>query len=209
MMQIIAMTTMLVDHVGLLFFPEADIFRIVGRIAFPLYSWFLVQGYKHTRDRKKYMKRLFWIACLSQIPYSLALQQWELNVIFTLFLSLIGLLIMDCVSSERLKTLLIILVFSTAIVVPMDYGLYGVLLIFIFRYFNSWKMVGFHLLLDLIFFILYGSGYWIQMFSIAGTLLIASHFPYRSVYINKWVYRSFYPVHLGILFLLYVWIQRF
>lgn len=207
MIQFIAMITMLIDHVGLIFFPEKEIFRIVGRIAFPLYSWFLVQGYKYTRNHKKYMLRLLGLACISQIPYTLALQQWEFNVIFMLLISLIGLYAMDHVSNQRLKMFIIIGVVTMAIAVPLDYGIYGFILIFILRYSNGFTMISLHLFLNLLFFIAFGPGYWIQLFSIIGTILIAYPISNRSLNITKWLYRSFYPAHLSILFLATLWIK--
>ncbi|OME78757.1 hypothetical protein BK120_23535 [Paenibacillus sp. FSL A5-0031] len=202
-MQLIAMVTMLIDHIGLILFPGEEIFRLVGRIAFPLYSWFLVQGYKFTSDHKKYMLRLLGLACISQIPYTLALQQWELNVIYTLLISLIAFYAIDQVSNLSLKTLIIIGVFTMAIVVPMDYGIYGFMLIFILRYSNGLTMVGLHMFLNFLFFFAFGPGYWNQLFSIIGTVIISYSItiPNQSWNITKWVYRSFYPVHLSILFL--------
>ena len=44
MLKLIAMLTMLVDHIGLLFFPEIMAFRIVGRIAMPLFAYGIAQG---------------------------------------------------------------------------------------------------------------------------------------------------------------------
>lgn len=207
MMQVVAMITMLVDHIGALFFPETSLFRIVGRIAFPLYCWFLVQGYRYTRDHKRYMLRLLWLACLSQVPYSLAMQTWELNVIFTLLLSLVGMYVMDRVQSENRKVALIACVLAAATLIPMDYGLYGVLLIFVFRYLEQWKMIAGHLLVNLIFTVLYGSGYLIQMYSLIGTFLIVYPLPLRFEFHYRWLYRSFYPVHLLLLFLIYMWIR--
>ncbi|EXX87930.1 conjugal transfer protein TraX [Paenibacillus darwinianus] len=201
-MQWIAMITMLIDHVGLIFFPESEMFRIVGRIAFPLYSWFLVQGYIHTRNHKKYMVRLFWMACISQIPFTLALQASDLNVIFTLLVALIGLYAMDHVADQKYKALILIGVFVTAAAVPMDYGIYGVILIFMIRYFSGLKLIGLHLLLNLLYFLDNGPGYWIQLFSIAGTILIAYPVNYRAMNKTKWLYRSFYPAHLSILFVI-------
>jgi hypothetical protein len=55
MLKFIAMLTMLVDHIGVIFFPRIEFLRIIGRIAFPLYSWFLVQGYiKHLTKKNMY-----------------------------------------------------------------------------------------------------------------------------------------------------------
>lgn len=210
MLQIIAMITMLIDHVGLIFFPNTDLFRIIGRIAFPLYSWFLVQGYLYTRELQKYMWRLFGLACLSQIPYTLALQQWEFNVIFTLLLALFALHTIDHVPDGTTKSLIILGIFCAAVFIPMDYGLYGIILILLLRYFTREKLVGYHLILNLLYFFTYGIGFWIQLFSIVGTILIAYLPGQRPITRNRWLwlYRTFYPAHLTVLFFLYLWIQH-
>lgn len=207
MMQWIAMTTMLVDHIGLLFFPESETYRIVGRIAFPLYCWFLVQGYRHTRNHAAYVRRLFWLACLSQIPYMLAIQRFELNVIFTLLLALIGLYAADRPTNDWLKAAQIFAVAAAAAWIPMDYGLYGVFLAFIYRYVDGWKMIVAHALLNALFWLLYGPGYWIQLFSVAGTLLVAFPLPLRVHPRVRWLYRTFYPAHLAVLYVVYIWVN--
>ncbi|WP_373232889.1 TraX family protein [Cohnella sp.] len=201
------MITMLIDHVGFIFYPKSEILRIIGRIAFPLYGWFLVQGYRHTRNHKKYMLRLLGLACISQIPYTLAFQQFELNVIFTLLLSLLSLYAADQITSKEWKAVFILIVAATSFFIPMDYGLYGVLLIFIFRYFEGWKVIANHSLLNIIFLTINGPGYWIQLFSVFGTALIVYPLSYQSIAIHKWIYRYFYPAHLAILYGLYVWLH--
>jgi len=208
MLQFIAMLTMLVDHLGVVFFPKAEILRIIGRIAFPLYSWFLVQGYYKTSNRKKYVWRLFLIALLAQIPFTLALQSWELNVIFTLLLAFLTLYVLDLHIEEIFKTGLIIFISMISLVVPMDYGLYGILLIIIFRYSDRKRMVTYHMLLNTMYLIVYGVGYWIQLFSIIGTFIIVYRNAFISLPSNRWLYRSFYPGHLAILYLISLLLQR-
>jgi hypothetical protein len=208
MLPIIAMTTMLIDHIGMIFFPHNEMYRIVGRIAFPLYCWFLVQGYLHTRNLGRYMGRLLLLACLSQIPYTLATRHFELNVIFTLLLALIGLYAAERVRPEGWKTAAVIGVLAAALYIPMDYGLYGVLLVFLYRYLDRWRMIVAHLLLNAAFLLLIGPGYWLQLFSILGTLLIAYPPPYRFSLHGRWIYRSFYPVHLAVLYLIYLWSKQ-
>jgi hypothetical protein len=208
MLPLIAMLTMLIDHVGFIFFPKSEIYRIIGRIAFPLYSWFLVQGYLHTRDHKKYMWRLFWLACLSQVPYSLAFNHLELNVIFTLLLSLFGLYAAERIKAEGWKVLILTGIAAAAVWIPMDYGIYGIILAFIYRYLRQWAMIGAHMLLNVIFLAVDGLGYWLQLFSILGTFLIVFPPPYRYVMQRRWIYRSFYPAHLAILYLVYLWLKK-
>lgn len=69
----IALATMVVDHVGALFFPDVPGLRIIGRIALPLYAWCLVVGCSRTRSMPRYILRLFICAVISQPLYALAL----------------------------------------------------------------------------------------------------------------------------------------
>lgn len=72
-MQLIAMLTMLIDHIGYIFFPQDLEWRYIGRIAFPIYCYALVQGHLHTSSKLRYLLRLLAIAVIAQIPYNLAL----------------------------------------------------------------------------------------------------------------------------------------
>ncbi|MDO4680590.1 MAG: TraX family protein [Aerococcus sp.] len=110
-LKIIAMGTMIIDHLAIvlwsnvtltmngLWFGDGNIplpylvMRLIGRIAFPLFAFLLVEGFWHTRNVWEYAKRLFLMAVISEIPYDLALHQtwidWgSQNVFFTLLLAL-------------------------------------------------------------------------------------------------------------------------
>lgn len=89
-LKIIALLTMLIDHMGAIFFPDEMLWRTIGRIAFPIFSWQLVEGYVHTSSRLKYGLRLFLFGCVSQIPYmymnpDLLLNPLHINIMFQLF----------------------------------------------------------------------------------------------------------------------------
>ncbi len=89
-LKIIALLTMLIDHIGAIFFPDEMLWRTIGRIAFPIFSWQLVEGYVHTSSRSKYGLRLFLFGCVSQIPYmfmnpDLLLNPLHINIMFQLF----------------------------------------------------------------------------------------------------------------------------
>src|SRR5207244_4281126 len=93
--KILAIICMIIDHVGLFFFPEYTLFRIVGRIAFPLFAWLIANGAHFTRNIRAYLTRLFALAVISQLPFTLANQQigaplLYLNVVFTLSLGLLA-----------------------------------------------------------------------------------------------------------------------
>ena len=67
LMKWIAVLTMITDHVGRMFFPDVHIFNIIGRIAFPLFAFLLIEGFVHTGNLKKYMLRMLIFACISEI----------------------------------------------------------------------------------------------------------------------------------------------
>ena len=68
----IALVTMLIDHIGAIFYPDMIALRVIGRIAFPIYCFLLVQGFLHTSNLKKYMVRMGVFALLSEVPFDLA-----------------------------------------------------------------------------------------------------------------------------------------
>lgn len=81
-LKIVALVTMIVDHVGAVFpFPRAmdDILRSIGRTAFPIYAFFIAEGCRYTRDREKYLLRLGLFGLVSQLPFVFAFypRDWE------------------------------------------------------------------------------------------------------------------------------------
>ncbi|NLB38848.1 MAG: hypothetical protein GX810_06340 [Clostridiales bacterium] len=126
----VAILTMIVDHVGVIFFPSLLWLRVIGRIAFPLFCWGIVVGAVFTRDLRGYALRLLVLAVVCQGAYMLALRHalLELNVVFTLFLGLVGVIGMRVRRyGSQLWAPALALLLSASI--QMDYGWRGVLLI--------------------------------------------------------------------------------
>ena len=72
-LKIIAMVSMLLDHVGLLFFPEEPIFRILGRIAFPIFAYMIAEGCRYTKNRAKYLGMIAGMGIVFQLVYLVAM----------------------------------------------------------------------------------------------------------------------------------------
>ena len=85
-LKIIAAVAMLIDHVGLLFFPFDMTFRIIGRISFPLFAFLLAEGCKYTRNKTKHFLLLLGLTVTCQLVYSVLMGDDYLCVLVTLCL---------------------------------------------------------------------------------------------------------------------------
>ena len=100
-LKMIAIITMVIDHVGAVLFPMNMIFRYIGRISFPLFVFLLVEGSIHTSKIRKYELRMFLFALISEIPFDLAFSNeivdiHSQNVFWTLT---IGLVMLDLIQN--------------------------------------------------------------------------------------------------------------
>lgn len=235
-LKLIAMITMLIDHIaatliyrtmnhemlinGIVTIEQKDayisehiimygaymVMRAIGRIAFPIFCFLLVEGFLYTRNKGKYALRLGIFALISEIPFDLAVRNTICslegqNVFFTL---LLGLLAMICL--ERIKKkygekkglffLTMIFFMGIAFFLKTDYAAGGVWVIIVMYLFHEDKMkrMGFGV------FALLSCGM-MECFAFVNLFFIDKYNGKRGSSL-KYIFYLFYPVHLLILALI-------
>lgn len=197
--KVIAIICMLIDHIGLIFFPSIETLRIIGRLAFPIFAYQIAQGYTYTSNVNKYMFRLWIFAIISQIPYSLVLDTFRFNVIFTLAISLF---FMDRFAKKEYSWLFTLLVIP--IFVDLEYGLYGIALPIAFYLTKDKKLSALVISSILIVAYTFWTEFWIMFYTLIGVLIVL-YLPKEKLFnikLNKYFFYWFYPGHLLILFII-------
>ena len=145
----IALVTMLTDHIGAIFYPDMIALRVIGRIAFPIYCFLLVQGFLHTSNLKKYMIRMGVFTLLSEVPFDLARTGYWLdldrqNVFITLFLGLCCMTIYRLSEQKQQPILMVSGILAVCILsqlIRADYQWLGILLVMIFYIWQTSKLI--------------------------------------------------------------------
>ena len=106
-LKLIAVISMLIDHTGDVLYPGKLQLRCIGRLAFPLYCFLLVEGFLHTRDLKRYIFRLFIFGIISEIPFDLAfygrvMDASHQNVFWTLLLGILAISLMSMIECDNM-----------------------------------------------------------------------------------------------------------
>lgn len=108
-LKVIALVSMTIDHVtyhvmgnamGLQDSWQYDCLRGVGRLAFPIFAFLVVEGYRHTHHLGKYATALFLTAAISEVPWYLLGETDSHNVLFTLLLGLVAVALTDKAKSS-------------------------------------------------------------------------------------------------------------
>ena len=226
-LHIMAMVFMLCDHLWGTSFVKYDIFTCIGRLTFPIYAFLIVEGYFHTSDLKKYVKRLFVFAIISEIPFNLvmgssAFYPIHQNVLWSFLIS-IGLIFWNEKVKEKEIWKRILVAMATlciayigGIIAFVDYYNAGILMVLTFYFLRGkkwWNYLGQLLCMWYINFeMLEGFGYEIDLFGT--TYFIARQGIALLALIPIWLYKGnqgyhskklqyiyyiFYPLHLLIL----------
>lgn len=176
--------------------------RNIGRIAFPIFCFLLVEGFTHTSNRKKYALRLLLFACISEIPFDLAVSNTlfdpnTCNVFITLVLGLLTIWTMDHFRDKvPMQLLLALLGCYLAYRINSDYDYRGIILIVLLYYFRYDR----------------------SLQSFAGAISLYWEWPAMFAFIpismyngtrgisRKYFFYIFYPAHLLMLYMIKLWI---
>ena len=201
-LKIIALVSMTLDHIAYYLMDSGiayEAMRTTGRMAFPIFAFLLVEGYVHTRSVRKYALNLFVFALVSDIPWWLLNHDNTHNVFFTLLLGLVAMEGMKKINNKPLLwCVLMAAVCGVGTWLHVDFEYSGILLIcafYIFRTDNVTKS-----LLATLFMYQYSViGLWLGL---AVILCYNGQRGFIKGRYVKYLYYTFYPLHLTSLFLL-------
>ena len=237
LLKVIAFASMLIDHVGYIFFPSAMWLRIIGRLGFPLFAYCVAAGFVYTRSVKKYALRHLAFGVVSQPFYTLANypesvgrlfdplnygdfwvalvnlnENLHLNIGFTL---LLGLLALYGIREKKYWCTALSALFSLS--PAFEYSFYGVgLIIVIYSFFKSSRdsfgiIVGIFLFAPFIvgnrFYNFLGFNIDPQGFAILALPLMLMR-TNAKIKIPRLLNYGFYPIHLAVLYLINQFLQR-
>lgn len=217
-LKLIAIITMMIDHTGAILLPDQIWFRIIGRMAFPIFAFLLVEGFFHTRNIYKYMFRLGLFALISEIPFDLAFENQLIstggqNIYFTLLIgmAMIGLIEWvrnkygtDSMNTRLLSICIFVLSCLVAAILKTDYASLGILLIFSLYFYRENKMIqaiAVFVILGYLGGVIQGIGFIaIIPFALVGIIFCGYNGEKgRNI---KYIFYFFYPVHLICLYLI-------
>ncbi|MFR9296528.1 MAG: TraX family protein [Aedoeadaptatus pacaensis] len=203
-----ALITPYLDGKGLLLH-VSNLLSILGRVAFPLFMFFLVEGFFKTRSRKKYLINLLIFGILSEVPFDLFTSRelfnknWN-NMMFTLALSLATIWIVDEIKGRLAKKskalwygasfVIVAAMCAVAMFFSLDYDYHAIIVAYLFYLFYEKPLYGAALgYLSIIK----------ELYSVLGFAATLTYNGERGKQ-YKWLNYAFYPVHLLILGLLRV-----
>ncbi len=228
-LKLLAITFMLIDHLWASLISGNQWMNYVGRMAFPIFAFQIVEGYIHTSNFKKYALRLFIFALVSEIPFNLFYSgSWFFpfyqNVMFTLLLGLLAIHFLDTYLKDRanknpyLSFLKVLLCILLGFIGFTDYGALGVLMVISFYIFRDYKYGIIYQIISLfVINVFFFNGLFIPInilgitleFPTQGFALLAFVFiglyngkKGRESNLSKYSFYIFYPLHMLILYIL-------
>lgn len=218
-LKIIALISMTIDHIGYILFPEVIWLRAVGRVAFPIYAFFIAEGCKYTKNKLKYFLLIFVLGVVCQVVSYLFAGQTTLNILLTFSLSISLIYLLTWLKKSILQNstkqtilawiLLIICIAGTYLltsdtisfsIIDVDYGFWGIMLPVVASLSDNKyiKMLLFSACLAILC-----CRYWaVQWFSLVSVALLLCYNGTRGRHNIKYLFYIYYPVHIVVIYLI-------
>ena len=94
-LKLIACVAMFFDHFGYMIFPAAMIYRAVGRLAFPIFAYFIAEGCKYTRNKLKHFLLIFSVGMIYFFFYLIAFGSAYPSIFLTFSVSILNIYLID------------------------------------------------------------------------------------------------------------------
>ena len=222
-LKMIAIISMVLDHVKYAI-PQTNsiLTSYLGRLAFPIFSFLISEGFVHTHNRGKYILRILIFAIISQLPFyffshNLSHSKANLNILFTFEFALIGLYLIELIIKKgkykKLNYLITIIILAMILIIAYllhpDYSIYGIGLVWLFYLFRNsmlLKSIGFMILNILQYkkFLITGKCYYIFFsFMPLMSLIFILLYNGKQGRKMKYFFYLFYPLHFIILYLIH------
>ncbi len=231
-LKLFAAVCMVIDHVGLMFFPNLVIFRVIGRLAFPIFAFMISEGARYTKNKIRYFIFMFSIAAVCQIVYYFfdngslymcILVTFSLSILLIYALNYMkrAVFSQNINTTERVFSLLLFLFSVTAVYIltlfiEIDYGFNGILIplfasLLDFRGIEAPECVKkldclpvrvASLGFGVLMFSVIKGG--IQYFSLLALIPLLLYSGKRGKYKMKYFFYIFYPLHLVLLEAVYI-----
>lgn len=227
-LKIIACVFMLLDHIGYILLPEVEWLRWVGRLAFPIFAFFIAEGCKYTRRKERYIILMFVVGIVMALVQAIATGLVYYNIFITFSFSIFVIYIMQYLfnnkiakNTKQLILNIVLMIIVTVIVcliahfLGVDYGAVGVLVPVLFYLpelftIDKEKTVGTNLYTKLLFgalglvilsFVGTFTFQWVGLFSL---ILLACYNGERGKLKLKYFFYAFYPAHIVVLYLIQI-----
>ena len=220
-LHIIAMIFMLCDHMWATIL-DYEWLTCIGRIAFPIFAFLITEGYIHTSNINKYIKRMVIFAIITEIPFNLMVSAspiypFHQNVLWTFVISLLTLKYLNFDNTKNIfKSILInILAIIIATITMCDYFGAGVMMVVGFYIFRKSKLLQLLMMIYVNMILIQGYSYPIDIagytyyFPQQGFAILSLIFIWlyngKQGYHAKWFKifcYAFYPLHMLILYIL-------
>lgn len=214
-LKILAVIFMTIDHIGMLLFPQIRLFRMIGRLAFPIFAYTFAEGCKYTKNRMRHFLTLSIIGFLCQIVYSLLTHSLYMNILITLSLSAAMIYSYDIAKKQDkfisylFPAVVLVAIFFICQIMPkildgtdfdIDYGFLGAMLP-VLVYYGKTKEDKLILLSVGLLALAISSGA-TQLLAIFAVPILYFYNEKRGKWRMKYFFYIYYPVHIVVIFLI-------